>query len=113
MKEHGEKLSRNQELAIAALLLHASMSEAADADTSVQRAIPARQAGGGQAKAVGHPQRACSVAVLALTDIAQDVSCWGGQRLGFLPPGRCWKLPLKALNWKTWRLSGRIGTAGD
>ena len=24
--------------------------------------------------------------------------------LGFLPPGRCWKWPLKALNWKTWRL---------
>ena len=31
MKGHGEKLSRNQDRAIAALLVHASMSEAADA----------------------------------------------------------------------------------
>ena len=86
MKGHGEKLSRNQERAISALLLHPSMSKAATAagvgEVTLWRwlQIPefkdryrlARREAVGQA--VGHLQSACGVAVLALTDISQDVN---------------------------------------
>jgi hypothetical protein len=51
-----------------------------DADTGVQRTIPARQAGR-RALGVGHFQSACSVALGALTDIAQDVSCPASARV--------------------------------
>jgi hypothetical protein len=87
MKGHGEKLSRNQDRAIAALLVHVSMSEAADAagigdvtlwrwmqlpDFKEQYRLARREA---VSQAVGHLQGACSVAVVALKDIAQDVTC--------------------------------------
>ena len=93
MKGHGEKLSRNQERAIAALLVHASMSEAATAadigEVTLWRwmQIPAfkeqyrsarREA---VSQAVGHLQSSCSVAVVALTNIAQDVSCPASARV--------------------------------
>ena len=93
MKGHGEKLSRNQERAIAALHVHASMSEGASAanigEVTLWRwmQLPgfkeqyrlARRAAVSQA--VGHLQSACSVAVLALTDIAQDVTCQASDRV--------------------------------
>ena len=86
MKGHGEKLSRNQERAISALLVHPTMTQAADAagigDVTLWRwlRIPtfkeqyrlARREAVSQA--MGHLQGACSVAVLALTDISQDVN---------------------------------------
>ena len=93
MKGHGEKLSRNQDRAIAALLVHASMSEAADAagigevtlwrwmqlpDFKEQYRLARREA---VSQAVGHLQGACSVAVVALKDIAQDVTCPAGARV--------------------------------
>ena len=93
MKGHGEKLSRNQDRAIAALLVHVSMSEAADAagigEVTLWRwmQIPAfkeqyrlarREA---VSQAVGHLQCACSVAVVALRDIAQDVTCPASARV--------------------------------
>jgi hypothetical protein len=93
MKGHGEKLSRNQDRAIAALLVHASMSEAADAagigevtlwrwmqipEFKEQYRLARREA---VSQAVGHLQGACSVAVLALKDIAQDVTCPAGARV--------------------------------
>ena len=93
MKGHGEKLSRNQERAIAALLVHASMSEAADAagigevtlwrwmqipEFKEQYRLARREA---VSQAVGHLQGACSVAVVVLKDIAQDVTCPAGARV--------------------------------
>ena len=87
MKGHGEKLSRNQERAISALLIHPSMFKAAAAaeigevtlwrwmqipEFKEQYRLARREA---VSQAVGHLQGACSVAVLALTDISQDVSC--------------------------------------
>ena len=93
MKGHGEKLSRNQDRAIAALLVHASMSEAADAagigevtlwrwmqipEFKEQYRLARREA---VSQAVGHLQGACSVAVVALKDIAQDVTCPAGARV--------------------------------
>ncbi len=93
MKGHGEKLSRNQDRAIAALLVHASMSEAADAagigevtlwrwmqipEFKEQYRLARREA---VSQAVGHLQGACSVTVVALKDIAQDVTCPAGARV--------------------------------
>jgi len=93
MKGHGEKLSRNQDRAIAALLVHASMSEAADAagigevtlwrwmqipEFKEQYRLARREA---VSQAVGHLQGACSVAVVALKDIAQDVTCPASARV--------------------------------
>ena len=93
MKGHGEKLSRNQERTIAALLVHPTMAKAATAagvgevtlwrwmqipEFKEQYRIARREA---VSQAVGHLQGACSVAVLALKDIAQDVSCPAGARV--------------------------------
>ena len=93
MKGHGEKLSRNQERAIAALLVHVSMSEAAGAagigevtlwrwtqipEFKEQYRLARREA---VSQAVGHLQGVCSVAVLDLTDIAQDVTCPASARV--------------------------------
>ena len=93
MKGHGEKLSRNQDRAIAALLVHASMSEAAGAagigdvtlwrwmqipEFKEQYRLARREA---VSQAVGHLQGACSVAVVALKDIAQDVNCPASARV--------------------------------
>ena len=86
MKGHGEKLSRNQERAIAALLVHPTMLAAAAAagvgevtlwrwmqipEFKEQFRLARREA---VSQAVGHLQNACSVAVVALTDISQDVN---------------------------------------
>ena len=86
MKGHGEKLSLNQERAIAALLIHPPMLAAAAAagvgevtlwrwlqipEFKEQYRLARREA---VSQAVGHLQGACSVAVLALTDISQDVN---------------------------------------
>ena len=86
MKGHGEKLSRNQERAIAALLIHPTMLAAAATagvgevtlwrwlqipEFKEQYRLARREA---VSQAVGHLQSACSVAVLALTDICQDVN---------------------------------------
>ena len=86
MKGHGEKLSRNQERAIAALLVHPTMLAAAAAagvgevtlwrwmqipEFKEQYRLARRET---VSQAVGHLQGACSVAVLALTDISQDVN---------------------------------------
>jgi hypothetical protein len=93
MKGHGEKLSRNQERAIAALLVHPTMLKAAAAagvgevtlwrwlqipGFKEQYRLARREA---VSQAVGHLQGACSVAVLALTDVAQDVSCPASARV--------------------------------
>ena len=93
MKGHGEKLSRNQERAIAALLIHPTMTNAAAAagisevtlwrwsripEFKEQYRLARREA---VSQAVGHLQGACSVAVVALTDISQDVSCPGSARV--------------------------------
>ena len=93
MKGHGEKLSRNQERAIAALLTHPTMSKAAAAagvgevtlwrwmqipEFKEQYRLARREA---VSQAVGHLQGACSVAVLALTDISQDVNCPASARV--------------------------------
>ncbi len=86
MKGHGEKLNRNQERAIAALLVHPTMAKAAGAagigevtlwrwmqipEFKEQYRLARREA---VSQAVGHLQGACSVAVVALTDISQDVN---------------------------------------
>lgn len=93
MKGHGEKLSRNQERAIAALLVHPTMAKAAAAagvgevtlwrwlqipEFKEQYRLARREA---VSQAVGHLQGACSVAVVALTDVAQDVSCPASARV--------------------------------
>ena len=93
MKGHGEKLSRNQERAIAALLVHPTMLAAAAAagvsevtlwrwmqipEFKEQYRLARREA---VSQAVGHLQGACSVAVVALTDISQDVSCPASARV--------------------------------
>jgi len=87
MKGHGEKLSRNQERAISALLVHPTMTQAADAagigEVTLWRwlRIPAFKEQYRLARreavnqAVGQLQAACSVAVVALTDISKDVNC--------------------------------------
>ena len=87
MKGHGEKLSRNQERAISALLVHPTMTQAADAagigevtlwrwlripTFKEQYRLARREA---VSQAVGQLQAACSVAVVALTDISKDVNC--------------------------------------
>ena len=86
MKGHGEKLSRNQERAISALLVHPTMAKAAAAagvgevtlwrwmqipEFKEQYRLARREA---VSQAVGHLQGACSVAVVALTDISQYVN---------------------------------------
>ena len=87
MKGHGEKLNRNQERAIAALLVHPTMSQAASAvgigEVTLWRwmQIPefkeqcrlARSEAVSQA--VGHLQGACSVAVVALRPRAKAGMC--------------------------------------
>ena len=93
MKGHGEKLSRNQERAIAALLVHPTMLAAAAAagvgevtlwrwlqipEFKEQYRLARREA---VSQAVGHLQGACSVAVVALTDVAQDVNCTASARV--------------------------------
>jgi hypothetical protein len=93
MKGHGEKLSRNQERAIAALLVHPTMLAAAAAagvgevtlwrwlqipEFKEQYRLARREA---VSQAVGHLQGACSVAVVALTDISQDVNCPASARV--------------------------------
>ena len=93
MKGHGEKLSRNQERAIAALLIHPTMLAAAAAagvgevtlwrwlqipEFKEQYRLARREA---VSQAVGHLQGACSIAVLALTDISQDVNCPASARV--------------------------------
>ena len=93
MKGHGENLSRNRERAIAALLIHPTMLAAAAAagvgevtlwrwlqipEFKEQYRLARREA---VSQAVGHLQGACSIAVLALTDVAQDVNCPAGARV--------------------------------
>ena len=90
MKGHGEKLSRNQERAIAALLIHPTMLAAAGVgevtlwrwlqipEFKEQYRLARREA---VSQAVGHLQGACSVAVVALTDVAQDVNCPASARV--------------------------------
>ena len=100
MKGHGEKLSRNQERTIAALLVHPTMFGAAAAagvgevtlwrwmqipEFKEEYHLARREA---VSQAVGHLQGACSVAVLALTDVAQDVN--SPARLGCPRPEQCW-----------------------
>ena len=93
MKGHGEKLSRNQERAISALLVHPTMSKAASAvgigEVTLWRwmQIPefkeqyrlARR--GAVSQAVGHLQGACSAAVVALTDVFQDANSPASSRV--------------------------------
>ena len=93
MKASSQKLSLRQERAISALLIYPSMSKAAAAaevgevtlwrwlrspDFKEQYQLARRQA---VSQAVGQLQRACSVAVLALTDISQDVNCPASARV--------------------------------
>ena len=93
MKGHGEKLSRNQERAISALLVHPTMTQAADAagvgevtlwrwlripTFKEQYRLARREA---VSQAVGQLQAACSIAVVALTDISQDVNCPASARV--------------------------------
>ena len=93
MKGHGEKLSRKQEKAISALLVHPTMCEAASAagigevtlwrwlrvpEFKEQYRLARREA---VSQAVGQLQGACSVAVMALTDISQDVNCPASARV--------------------------------
>ena len=93
MKGHGEKLSRNQERAISALLVHPTMTQAADAagigevtlwrwlripTFKEQYRLARREV---VSQAVGQLQAACSVAVVALTDISQDVNCPASARV--------------------------------
>ena len=93
MKGHGEKVTRNQERAIAALLVHPTMSQAATAagvgEVTLWRwmqipefkehyRLARRQA---VSQAVGHLQQACSAAVVALTDVFQDVNCPASARV--------------------------------
>ena len=89
MKGHGEKLSRNQERAISALLVHPTMTQAADAagigevtlwrwlripTFKEQYRLARREA---VSQAVGQLQAACSAAVVALTDVFRDVKLPG------------------------------------
>ena len=93
MKGFAGKLSRNQERAISALLVHPTMCEAAAAarvsqvslwkwmqlpEFKEQYRLARREA---VSQAVGQLQGACSAAVLALTDISQDVSCPASARV--------------------------------
>ena len=93
MKGHGEKLSRNQESAISALLVNPTMSEAASAagigEVTLWRwlripafreqyRLPRREA---VSQAVGQLQAACSVAVVALIDISRDVNSPASSRV--------------------------------
>jgi len=93
MKRHGEKLSRNQKRTIAALLVHPTMFGAAAAagvgevtlwrwmqipEFKEEYRLARREA---VSQAVGHLQGACSVAVVALTDISQDVNCPASARV--------------------------------
>ena len=93
MKGHGEKLSRKQEKAISALMVHPTMAKAAAAagvgEVTLWRwtqrpvfkeeyRLAKREA---VSQAVGNLQNACSVAVLALTDISQDVNCPASARV--------------------------------
>ena len=93
MKGHGEKLSRHQERAISALLVHPTMTQAADAagigevtlwrwlripTFKEQYRLARREA---VSQAVGQLQAACSVAVVALTDISKDVNCSASARV--------------------------------
>ena len=93
MKASSQKLSLRQERAISALLIYPSMSKAAAAAEvgevtlwrwlrlpyfKEQYQFARRQA---VSQAVGHLQGACSVAVLALTDISQDVNCPASARV--------------------------------
>ena len=93
MKGHGEKLSRNQERAISALLVHPTMTQAADAagigevtlwrwlripTFKEQYRLARREA---VSQAVGQLQAASSVAVVALTDISKDVICPASARV--------------------------------
>ena len=86
MKASSQKLSLRQERAISALLIHPTMSKAAAAAEvgevtlwrwlrlpyfKEQYQLARRQA---VSQAVGHLQGACSAAVLALTEISQDVN---------------------------------------
>ena len=90
---HGEKLSRNQERAISALLVHPTMAQAAAAagigevtlwrwlqiyEFREQYRKARREA---VSRAVGQLQGACSVAVTALTDISQDVNAPASSRV--------------------------------
>ena len=93
MKGHGEKLSRKQEKAISALLVHPTMTKAAAAagvgEVTLWRwlQIPQFKEQHRQARreavsrAVGQLQWACGAAVLALTDIANDVTSPAGARV--------------------------------
>ena len=93
MKGHGEKLSRNQERAISALLVHPTMSQAAEAagigevtlwrwlripTFKEQYRLARREA---VSQAVGQLQAACSIAVVALTDVFRDVNCPASARV--------------------------------
>ena len=93
MKGFAGKLSRNQERAISALLVHPTMAKAAAAagvgevtlwrwqrvpEFKEQYRLARREA---VRQAVGQLQAACSAAVLALTDISQDVSCPASARV--------------------------------
>jgi len=93
MKGHGEKLSRNQERAISALLVHPTMTQAADAagigevtlwrwlripTFKEQYRLARREV---VSQAVGQLQAACSGAVVALTDISTDVNCPASARV--------------------------------
>ena len=86
MKGFAGKLSRNQERAISALLVHPTMTQAADAagigevtlwrwlripTFKEQYRLARREA---VSQAVGQLQAASSVAVVALTDISKDVN---------------------------------------
>mgnify|MGYP001291069725 CR=1 FL=1 len=51
------------------------------ADSNVQGTIPVGPEGSGQRQAVGQLQAACSVAVVALTDISKDVNCPASARV--------------------------------
>jgi len=88
---HG--ISRKQDTAIGALLSRPTISAAAESvgigESTLRRWLKDRdflaayRAARREAvsQAVGHLQAACSVAVLALTDISQDVSCPASARV--------------------------------
>jgi hypothetical protein len=93
MKGFAGKLSRNQERAISALLVHPTMAKAAAAagvgevtlwrwlrvpEFKEQYRLARREA---VIQAVGQLQGACSAAVVALTDISQDVNCPASARV--------------------------------
>ena len=86
-------ISRKQDTAIGALLSRPTISAAAESvgigESTLRRWLKDRdflaayRAARREAvsQAVGHLQGACSVAVLALTDISQDVSCPASDRV--------------------------------